>query len=379
MNEKDVWKWILDHFSDDGLANIGKALNLKIPGFRQINPKLKNFNMLRPKLIQEALMPKNLTKLKDFFNTVTEEKSDNAHYRGKDLEELLADIEKEEIAPSVLLSVLLSSDDEVNINNAIEIYTRLKKEGTLEDLEMPANQADEKEQEPDLTSELKEAQEKVTAFEKKLRRSEQKNKSLKAQLISIQTSFDTKKKQWKEEKKELTKEIQALSAENRKTNKEAEAVLSERDTIKTKFNQQQATLKKKDEEISRLNALILKLSTESRREEQQVPFRHNLIRGASDEKSSHITGEENKLNVAVIGDPKNSRVQQYKKFNLNIIEASEVEEGKNKDLFTTVDCIWMLTYRIPRSVQKKIKTIFEDIDIQEFATFIDLENYMKKG
>lgn len=388
MTERVIWKWILDGFSDNEMANIGKILELKVPGFRQINPKIKNFKILRPKLIYEALVPKNASKLKRFFNTATEENADNLEYRGKNQEDLLLAIGKE-IAPSVLFTALLSSSEEMDVRNAIEIYAKLEAEGKLEQMEKLAEEdledadtTDGKEDQKwtESQEELKEAQQKVISCEKKLKKSEQKNENLKAQINSVQLDFDTERKEWKEEKKKLIKEIQMLSSENSKLNSEAEAAHVEIATINKKYEQQQVVTKRKDEEISRLNALILKLKTNSTREERQAESSKAKAAGAAQQEiDATPVAEENKMQVAVIGDPKNSRVQRYKKFNLNIIEASEIEEERNKNILDSVNRIWLLTYKTPRGAQKRIKSMLKGKEILEFATFIDLENHMKKG
>lgn len=385
MTEKDIWKWLLDRFSDEGLASLASVINLKVPGFRQINPKLKNFKLLRPKLIQEAVGPKNLSNLKDFFDTFYEEKSD-VDYRCMSLDELL-EAAGEEVAPSMLMTVLLSSDQEEHIQNALDLFEKLTKEGTLEELEKQANEknADEddeeeeesEEDESEVNHELILANKKAAELEKRLKKSEQKNEALKAQIAAAQTSFDLEKKQWKEEKKKLTEQTQALSRENGKHKNEAAAALKERDALAKQLEQQQSAIKQKNDEIARLNALVLKLKTESQK--QGPPTEEPIAEASPIHDSVEVAREDSQLNVAVIGDPKNSRVQRYKKFNLTIIEASELEEEKNTALLETADFVWLLTYRIPRGVQKRIKSMVEGKKIQEFATFIDLENHMKKG
>ncbi|WP_026691863.1 hypothetical protein [Peribacillus kribbensis] len=391
MNEKDLWKWILENFSDKGLANIGKTLGIKIPGFRQINPMQKNFTVLRPKLIQEALSPKKIGDLKDFFNTVTEKNEEALKYRGQKQVELMPTIGTV-IVPSILLSALLSSPDEDDVKTALYIYTSLKEEYRLEELERQAegtlNEENDSEvmdvesKAVDTEQELKQAHEKINSAEKKLKKSEQKNENLKAQLASIQASYDAEKKQWKEEKKKMTKDIQTLSSENGKTKSDARAALGEKDAAIKKLEQQQDAMKKKDDEISRLNALILKLKTDHSKEVQPPQNSHEPVvatETVTDQTKSTFESQGKRIQVAVIGDPKNSRVQRYKRFSLHIIEASELDEEKTHELFDSADRIWLLTYKTPRGVQKRIKTMLKDREIQEFTTFIDLENHMKKG
>ncbi|WP_102262592.1 hypothetical protein [Mesobacillus jeotgali] len=384
MTEKDLWKWILDNFSDNGVASIGRNLGLKIPGFRQINPQLKNFKVLRPKLINEALSPNNLSDLRGFFNSVAEGDEKFLQHRGKSKAELQSLME-EEITPSILLSVMLSSDDENDINNALELAEQLIEEGKLDQMEKYAeeNFGDEEGTEEEVESkplvkdeDVIQLQQKIAALEKKLVKSEQKNEELKAKLTDVQNALNSEKKAWKEEKKGLTQEIHTLKSQQGGLKSSAESAYAERDSMEKKMEQQKAIMKKKDEEISRLNAVILNFKTQQKNnlEEQSV-----VAESVNAGQEQLLIQEENRINVAVIGDPKNSRVQRYNKFNLNIIESSDIEEEKQKDIVEAADQIWLLTYKIPRSVQKRLKTVFKDRDTQEFATFIDLENHMQKG
>jgi chromosome segregation ATPase len=384
MTEKDLWKWILDNFSDNGVASIGRNLGLKIPGFRQINPQQKNFKVLRPKLINEALSPKNINDLKGFFNSVAEEEEKFLEHRGKSKEELLSLME-EEITPSILLSVLLSSDDENDINNALVLAEQLTEEGRLDQMEKYAEgnfgfedgTVEEVEAKPSANNDdIKQLQQKIVALEKKLVKSEQKNEELKAKVTEVQNALNADKKQWKEEKKGLTQEIHTLKSQQGGLKSSAEAAYAERDSMEKKMEQQKSIMKKKEEEISRLNAVILNLKTQQKNnsEEESVAAETGIT-----EQDHPSIQEENRINVAVIGDPKNTRVQRYPKFNLNILESSDIEEEKQKDIIETADQIWLLTYKIPRSVQKRLKTVLKGRDTQEFATFVDLEKHMQKG
>ena len=80
----------------------------------------------------------------------------------------------------------------------------------------------------------------------------------------------------------------------------------------------------------------------------------------------------------MIGDPKNSRIQKYPKFELTIIEGPDVQEEIHLAL-DRLDQIWLLTYKIPTSIQKRVRSLGKGKHMKEFATFNDLENYMLKG
>lgn len=374
--EKELWKWILESFSDEGIANVGHNLGIKIPGFRQINPQQKNFKILRQKLIQEASHPRNANHLREFFQSLAEETPDFQQYRGKTIEELLQSIE-EEIPPSMLFSALLTSGDEEDAKKANEIFNQLTAENRLDELERKADLKAEDADETDLESqlkqlqeELKQAQQKILNFEKKMKKSEQKNEELKTKATTAKAAFEHEKKQMKDEKKALQQEIQALKGENGSLKNQLAAFTPEKESLRKKVDQQTADLTKKNDEIARLNALLLKLRTEQDKEPKEREH---------DVQPVPVPAAVEKIKVAVIGDPKNTRVQRYKKFDLTIIEASEIKEEKNNNFLHAAEQIWLLTYKTPRSIQKRVRNLVQEKPIQEFATFIDLENYMMKG
>ncbi|WP_462411708.1 hypothetical protein [Neobacillus sp. Marseille-QA0830] len=377
--EKEIWKWILENFSDEAIANIGQNLGIKVPGFRQINHQQKKFKMLRPKLIQEAVHPKNSVMLKDFFNTIAEGADGLAEWRGKTIEELLQSA-GEDIPPSMLLSVLLSSENEEDIQKGHEIFTKLKEEEKLDLLERQAEENQEEEDNPSemdneqlkqLQDELNQSQQKIANLEKKVKRSEQKNDELKEKATTAHAAFEKEKKQWKEERKTLSQEMQTLKEEYGKVKNKLAEVSPELETLQKKMDQQTVSIKHKDDEIARLNALLLKLRTE-----QERP---SIEPNTDNTQPAAIQEAHDKITVAIIGDPMNTRVQKYKKYDLTIIEATEIHEERTNEVLNRAEQIWLLTYKTPRGIQKRVKTLVKEKPIQEFATFIDLENFMMKG
>ncbi|WP_042463142.1 hypothetical protein [Neobacillus dielmonensis] len=378
--EKEVWKWVLENFSDEAIANIGHNLGIKVPGFRQINHQQKKFKLLRPKLIQEAVHPKNSAMLKDFFNKIAEGADGLAEWRDKSTDELLESIGVE-IPPSMLFSVLMSSEIEEDIKRGQEIFIKLKEEEKLTILERQAeekreeaekNSEQEYEQLKQLQEEVHQFQQKISNLEKKVKKSERKNEDLKEKATVAQVGFEQEKKQWREEKKSLSQEMQALKEEYGKVKNKLADVAPELETLKNKMDHQAVLLKRKDDEIARLNALLLKLKTE---QDRPIKEKNNDY----EQQQLATSSEQEAIPVAVIGDPMNTRVQKYKRYDLTIIEASEIHDERTNETLQQVEQIWLLTYKTPRGIQKRVKSLVKEKPIQEFATFIDLENYMMKG
>lgn len=370
--EKEIWKWILDHFLDEGIAAIAHTLGIKIPGFRQLNPQQQKFKIVRPKIIQAALHQRHAQDLNEFFRETIEEGFDIESFKEKGIEELMQLVE-EEMSPSILLSVLLSSEDEENQAKAEELYTRLKEEDKLELLEKQANETetdDEDVQDNEglrkLHEELKSAQQLIDKLEKRLKKFEQKNEELKSKEAMAQNALKNEKKRGKDEKKVLSNEVNALKGEIGNLKHQVNSATSEKESLQKTIDKQIGSIKTKDEEIARLNALVLKLNTDLDR----LSELEEVYGGAF--------SDQQKIKVALIGNPKNSSIQKYPKFELTIIEGPDVEEEMPLSL-DQLDQIWLLTYKVPRSIQKCVRSLGKGKQMKEFATFTDLENYMLKG
>ena len=386
--EKEIWKWTIDCFSDKEIANFAQGMEIKIPGFRQINSANKNFKLLRPKLIQAICQPKNINDLKGFFQSLTNKDIQNSDdFFGKNKEELLEIIENSTIKPSWLFCLLLSSDEENDVNNAYDLFAGWKEEGKLDFLENRAGESEDRETEPEgtnqtnheqesnyalLENDLAEALKIVKSLEKKLNKSEHKNEENKAKIATMQTSFETQKKLWKEEKKDLVHQMQTLKSELGKIKNKSIRVTTEKEEGQKKFNQQLEELKKKDAEIASLNAELLNTRT-------ALELEKNHIENPREVTPVQTNKPVSKIKVAIIGDPKNTRVQHYQKFDLDIVEVAEIEDEKNKQVFDHADQIWVLNYKTPIRAKKRVRSLLNGRPIKEFDTFVDLENYMVKG
>ena len=268
--EKEIWKWVLESFTDEGISNMAFNFGIKIPGFRQINHQHKKFKILRQRIIQEVLHQKNTHNLVTFYNTLADEEPQFEEIRGKSFEELLH-LAEEEIHPSMLLGLLMSSEDEEDQAKAEKIFTTLKEDDRLDLLE---KLADEKGQNSD-TDELKDkdtvkqlkkeitaAQKIIERQEKKLRKFEQKNEELKSLEKQIQTTLKNERKQWKTDKKDLQKLFQGLKGDQTLLNNQVSTLTSDKDNLHKRLQNQKETEKTKNQEIARLNALVLKLNTD---------------------------------------------------------------------------------------------------------------------
>jgi hypothetical protein len=189
---------------------------------------------------------------------------------------------------------------------------------------------------------------------------EQKNEELKSKETSIQSALQTEKKR----SKELSQEVNSLKGEIGNLKHKLKTASPDTTLLQKKMDNQAATLKTKVEEISRLNALVLKLNTEL-----------GKLSTIKEKKVETAPAASSKIKVALIGDPKNKGLEKNSKFELSIFEGPEVTSQGLDGL----DQIWLLTYKIPRSVQKRVKSCVSGKPIFEFTTFTEIEHHMLKG
>ncbi|MEH7254883.1 AAA family ATPase [Neobacillus niacini] len=213
---------------------------------------------------------KNTQNLVLFYNTIADEESRFEEIRGKSFEELLHFAE-EEMHPSMVLGLLMSSKDEADQVNAEKIFITLKGDDRLDLLE---KSADEKGQNPDteeiddkdalkqLKKEIRAAEKTIERQEKKLKKFEQKNEEIKALETHIQTTLKNERKQWKAEKKNLEKIIQGLKGGQTSLNNQVANLTSDKENLHKRLQNQMETVKTKNSEIAGFHAQILNLNTE---------------------------------------------------------------------------------------------------------------------
>ena len=369
---KEIWKYVLESLEDKELVEIGQVLNVNIPGFRKITPQT-NIKLFRPRLINASLTVSNLEGLRVYYEIKLETEDERLELRDFTVDELIEEM-KDKIRPSTLFTILLSSKDVTHIEKAEEIYTILKGEDLLslyeeKDLRKAAtNEEDEKDiLEENANEKVKQAEGIVKKLEKNLAKATEKNEELKKRMDDEQRRFEIEKKEWKMTKKELNQEIHELKSEMGKLINQYEE-LTNNVTKKELVNEEKdAELRRKEAEISRLNALCLTFQTAK----EEV--------ATSIEEDEPNVDDTSKINVAVIGDPKNTRVHRYEKFHLTIIDSGDVEAFLEDNQFKRYEEVWLLTYRSSRSVQKKVISFLDAKQLMEFRDFVDLEKYMIEG
>ena len=73
--EKDIWKRILEEMPDEELCAMANFCSLKVQGFRQIT--IDNLKMCKPRLILGAVKPRTFSKVKLYFDALSEPDEDS--------------------------------------------------------------------------------------------------------------------------------------------------------------------------------------------------------------------------------------------------------------------------------------------------------------
>ncbi|HHY67760.1 hypothetical protein [Kyrpidia sp.] len=201
---RDLWKWIFEAAPDEQLISIAKAINVSVPGFREVTAK--NLPRIRSVLISMLLDPKRLLKVAKLTNERIRRHPELEQWRGQDVTGLLSLVHSLDDVRHILES-LLSSEDEDHGKRAEAFYEELQGTGRLQSLE----EAWKKERE----SERQEAQSEVERRQLRSELEDLRNKyeaqvkaveKLKVKLHETQTKLDAALKLVEKQSRERERE-----------------------------------------------------------------------------------------------------------------------------------------------------------------------------
>jgi chromosome segregation ATPase len=363
--DKTIWKRILESMPNEDFIRLTSACDINVKGFRKITPE--NFKMIKQKLLMEALKNNNLKRISILFDKKSEfltlQDEDEIDFRTMTKEELLAAYEKGAELFEILGS-LHSSSEAAHINLAIEFEKEIshkKIPDTTIEVETPEKSIDIE----NIGRELELARMRVLSAEKKLAKAQQKNVEWQNRYNQVEAELSSAKRNWKDEKKEFIRFKTSLQQEVvTKANlvKKVEEQIFE---LSNKIKQQEIELLDRNSKISHLNAKLLN---------------SNGFQGISDNQEM-ITDEsnaQNKIKIAIIGNPKNKRVVENNHFDIVVFEVSDIEHAIDTNAFDTFDEIWLLTYKVPTTKQKLVLERLKNT-VLEISTFINLRAKVERG
>lgn len=358
----DAWKWMLEQRNEHELGKICSATGTVIPGFRtgKVPKHLKSM------AIKQLLLPKTLNKLRSVPITLTDEWEDKYDFDQMEIE----DYKKiTDIPPSILLFRLLTHQEDETAN---ELYQAWLDEHGADGLKELENDRVEKVENDNKEKGEKseDAEEQLTAESEKMTETKQKSiqKKLSQKVERLQTELDRTKKElasFKKGQNEKTahyiKEIEQLKAENgtlRASKKQIE-------------EEYQKELHQWQIEKERLKEEIVKLKQDKSHLSLQVM---HMAETAAASAPVEETIEEEKVVIAIVGNPRNNNIFRNSRDDFQIVERNEIQTFN----WASCDKIWFLTYRVDRALAAQLPPEATK-KIIYIETFKQLKDEVTKG
>lgn len=375
--DKTVWKKILESMPNEDFIKLTNACDIHVKGFRKISPE--NYKVVKQKLLVEALKNINLKRITMLFDKKSEFLSLNdvvddgdVDYRSMCLDELFETYENGSELFEILGSLHSSSNPE-HKNLAIEFEKQISLKNCLLDLEDDSNDEIVEVQQQDdrelLKKQLMDARKAISILEKKVTKSQQKNAEWQTRFNTLESEYSVAKKNWKEEKKEWNKSKTTLQKEVVTIQNQINKVEIQNEDLNKKILIQEKDILEKNAKISHLNAKLLN---------SNQPPNDITLQQDSQINSHKQTVTDMKKKIALIGNPKNKRIEQNKNYEVDVFEVSELESAFETKAFETFDEIWLLTYKVPTTKQKLVHEQMKK-PVVEISTFINLRTKVEKG
>jgi hypothetical protein len=359
---RETWKKVFSTIKDEDLAELAGGWAIQIKGFRQVNQE--NIKMARAMVIAEALKPRNLKMIKAFYS-ITDDQNDEVPEKRKDesVEDL---INKYEQGTSLhfIIGSLYAGKDQKQHHLAGELEAALLEKYEVDDLAgLPDNgAAGDEEQE---TAEVTGVSARTSELEKKLSKSVEKNKDLRALVADWQKKYSELKKQLKDEKQgwiseklKLHQELGTEKAQHKETVGKNQATHDENDRLKEEVAKLKA-------ENSHLNAMLLNNNKE-------VSVTESAEVAKTDKR------ETEGLQVLLIGDPKNKLTENSAKHIFHVLELKSIPGALETGELDDYDEVWVMTYLVPPQMRRKIKRNVKN-NLVEFSDFPSMKCYIEKG
>jgi hypothetical protein len=79
--------------------------------------------------------------------------------------------------------------------------------------------------------------------------------------------------------------------------------------------------------------------------------------------------------VALVGNPLNSFYKRLTRYQVHIVEASELDEESGIEAIKSADEVWLLTFRVNRRKQQLVQSNVEPEKLQVFHDLLSLQKY----
>ncbi|GAB7388790.1 hypothetical protein BSNK01_26280 [Bacillaceae bacterium] len=388
---KHAWKWILSVIPDQELGRMINRIGIEIPGVRKNH--IPNSKIFKPRIISTVLQPKNLFKLQKHLQTMIHEKEEWKKLipiREMEAHDIQESMQKNGWLLSDVLIVLLCSPEPNHQQKGEQLFETLKntdslflsenEEKMISRRSSPETETHKEAEKANLTSnKLEELQKRLEETESKVRFLEENIKELQKRHEMDKNNWQIAKENFKNIINNLKKEIQkkdvALQQKEKQQSRLEEELLANDKTLK----QTQELVQQKEKQIEILEKKLEQYKEKVKGMEDELDQYKKLLQNLFNQESTakiHRTQPLPKKKIALIGNPKNNRIYEFEHYELNIIEAFDLEQAIENRQLQSADEIWMLTYKIPSMKQQRVREYVEQGKLREFNNFIELHKYM---
>ncbi len=344
-----AWKWLLQALDDELLISFARTLKVRVPGFRGGNWD-KSIKLLRPRIIQSMLAPKQLMKLSEVVATEVQQDPELLALQDCSEQQLLEQV-PHQLAPTQVLLALLSSPEPALVERGESLYQHWEDSGLLATWLDAREQAAAAAPEADTSqkTELAHCQQQLNELAAQLKKRERKTQKLAAELAKQKTNLTRAQRRWQQERKQLTSQLSGRENE----------------------------LKAKDAQLVELEATLLEQSQLIAQLQEEASF-------SSAEPEDTGLGEQvptGLAKVAIVGNLKqdNLPVSQYADLTLLHVDPDDLQSEQTQELLGTVDQVWLLTYATPLPLQRRLRQLVPSTVLSCFDTYQDYMHNLGQG
>ncbi|MGO0060600.1 hypothetical protein ACTID9_11425 [Brevibacillus fluminis] len=357
--DKDLFRKTLEISSNEDLFQFAKLLNLRVPGFRTVT--LDTMRLQRPKLLQALLAPRNFV---TYMEKVKEHAEGNSTYQEYTAEQLTAQIRNRSDYLLRVIAVLIASNDHSLLQKAHDIFNEIEKSPSERGNEEPSTLA-VTESSKNINEELQQLNLLLSQERKKLKLAQDKNDEYKQKLKELQKELEDTKSKARLDKKESDKRCRDLESALKQSEQNKEKVMDE-------LNRAQQLLKENAAEISRLHALCMTIKEKPTASHPN----HDALETRQKEAASLSNEAPQKTKVLMIGNPQNTSIRNWTRFDVVIIENRDIETKLNEESLQGIDQVWLLSYKVPARQQSFVQNVVPKEQLHTFSNFIEIQKYV---
>ncbi|MFX3633234.1 MAG: hypothetical protein ACE3L7_15220 [Candidatus Pristimantibacillus sp.] len=350
---KILVKWVLTQQEEMVLYDLATVTACKVKGFREITRN--NIKQIRPHVINELQKTTKTvrlkTELRKHINKVLTE-GVVKDLQVKNQEELLELIDTKKYSLADVVIALITGEAEQAVL-AETLFTSILEQESLVQYEPQTNSIPEQGGEPVTKETVAHPSEPfIRELEEILSHEKDKAVQLGLALKELREKRKSEVQEWKKERKAYIEEIKSLKTEVENERKQ----VVEQETIIVGLMDKMAKLQ---EEVKSFTKQV-----ETKTAETNKPL------------TQPVNPTLNKTNVVLLGEGVNESILQTSKYAVELVGNSQIEDFLQCGI--QAEEIWMLSFQISPSKQRKLRNAFTDNNFKEFATLVELQAHINK-